>query len=563
MQNKHFFKVVLCILVIMLFGSFLSTSSYAFQSPSLSPQSAKKQVVVSTDPRIELIATLQMMIGAWPMSSLDFDYIREVQDTFYPFYRHPILRQFSYMWYMYGFSQEIPSTCMLHLSQPPELKVVIPFTKEIIDRAGGERILNDFLALLRDFAETTDFMYFYEDHVGFYQEAIKLAEKKLETKNTISMLEDYFGYTNRSYELILVPLFHENGYATNVNLKYFALIGPYDVDEKKDEKLPYWKDSDGLHKQLLKSFSYAFVHPLIRKNHQEVIDTQKLLIPIRKPMMYVDIQTWPQCLTEHIVRTISHRFTFIEYGEKDWEEQRQKDIQDSFVYIDYVEDWLQDYETNRSYYTDFERFYPVLFNNVRTLCEYPFIPTELTVLNASENGVQLSWKNNTIQTSTLSILRKTPMSEYVVIHEMEDSQAFAWTDSSIERGGKYIYAIAVKGEKGQIVSAGITAKIPSNPPLAPTNIETTLDGTTASFSFLYPFKAEGFALFEWNGEDANLIVRKELQDAENQTLTVEDLPPGNHTFYICSYITIQNSEQEDEVLYSTPSTLLKITIPEE
>ncbi|MDD4028295.1 MAG: DUF4932 domain-containing protein [Caldisericia bacterium] len=561
MQNKHFFKVVLCILVIMLFSSFLSTSSYALQSSSLSPQSTKKQVVVSTDPRIELIATLQMMIGAWPMSSLDFDYIREVQDTFYPYYRHPVLQQFAYMWYMYGFSQEIPSTCMLHLSQPPELKVQIPFSKEIIDCAGGERNLNDFLTLLRDFAETTDFMYFYEDHLGFYQDAIQLAEKKLETKNTIFMLEDYFGYTNRSYELILVPLFHEDGYATNVNLKYYALIGPFDVDEKKDEKLPYWKDSDGLHKQLLKSFSYAFVHPLIRSNHQKIIDTQKLLIPIRRPMMYVDIQTWPQCLTEHIVRTISQRFTFIEYGEKDWKEQRQKDIQDSFVYIDYIEKWLQDYETNRSFYADFERFYPVLFNNVRTLCEYPFIPTELTVLNASENGVQLSWKNNAIEPCKVYILRKTKMDEFMVLHEMEDSQAFAWTDSSIERDTQYLYVIAVKGEKGEIRSIGVSTAIPISPPLAPVSISYSLEDSSIVFSFEYPFKAEGFTLFEWTGEESVEITSLDRTEEDLQTISVNDVSTGTHTYYICSYITVLNDEQEEEMVYSPPSSFLPITIP--
>jgi hypothetical protein len=562
MHRTFRLKVITLIVVTVLFSSYSLSHSYAADHSSLFLQSTKKQVVISSDPRIELISVLQMLIGAWPMTTLDFDYIREVQDTFYPHYQHPVVHQFAYMWYMYGFSQEIPSTCMLHLSEPPELKVQIPFTKEIIDRAGGERTLNDFLALLRDFAEKTDFMYFYQDHLAFYQNLVELAEKKLETKNTIPMLEDYFGFSDRSYELILVPLFHENGYSTHVNQKYFALLGPYDVDEQKNEKLPYWKDSEGLHKQLLKSFSYAFVHPFVRENHQLILGTEKLLIPIQRKMMYVDIQTWSQCFTEHVVRTISQRFTLQEYGEKDWEEQRQKNVSDSFVYIDYIEKWLQNYENNRSFFSTFNDFFPVLLNNIQTLCEYPFIPTELTVLNASENGVQLAWINNTVEPSSVSVLRRTKKEEFTVIHDMKDSQMQAWTDSTVERGKQYIYAIAVKGDKGQIISVGITTVIPSNPPLAPTNISTTLEGTTVSFSFSYPFKAEGFALFEWNGEETNLIVTKEYEDAENQTLTAVDLTPGKHTYYICSYITIQNSDQENEILYSTPSSLITITVPE-
>ncbi len=562
MQRKFGFKVITFFVVAILFCSYGLSHSYAAGQNSLLSQSTKKQVVISSDPRIELISVLQMLIGAWPMTTLDFDYMREVQDTFYPHYQHPVVRQFAYMWYMYGFSQEIPSTCMLHLSEPPELKVQIPFTKEIIDRAGGERSLNDFLALLRDFAEKTDFMYFYQDHLSFYESIVELAEKKLETKNTIPMLEDYFGFSDRSYELILVPLFHENGYSTHVSQKYYALLGPYDVDEQKNEKLPYWKDSEGLHKQLLKSFSYAFVHPFVRQNNQLITGTEKLLIPIRRKMMYVDIQTWSQCFTEHIVRTISQRFTLQEYGEKDWEEQRQKDVSDSFVYIDYIEKWLQNYENNRSFFSTFDDFFPVLLNNIQTLCEYPFIPTELTIINASENGVQLAWINNAIEPNSVSVLRRTKKGEYTVIHEMEDPQIQAWTDSSVERGKHYIYAIAVKGDKGEIISVGTTAVIPANPPLAPIHITATVDEATVSFSFMYPFKAEGFALFEWNGKETNLILTKEYENTENQTLIVENLAPGKHTFYICSYITIQNNDQEDEILYSAPSPLINISIQE-
>ena len=160
-MNKKF--VLKCVSILLAFFILLpsyTSTLYAKSNDFLpdSPYSTKKQVVVSSDPRVEMISILQMMIGAWPMTDLDFDYLREVQETFFKHYNHPAVRMFGFMWYNYDFSQEIPSTFMLHLSDPPELKIQTPFTREIIERGGGERNLNDFLELLRDFAKETKFM---------------------------------------------------------------------------------------------------------------------------------------------------------------------------------------------------------------------------------------------------------------------------------------------------------------------------------------------------------------------------------------------------------------------
>ena len=534
-------------------------AAFADSEPWMPMSESNKQVVVSSDPRIELISVLQLMIGAWPMTELDFDYVREVQDEFFPYWRHPVVRQFSYMWYILGFSQEIPSTFMLHLSEPPELKIEIPFSKEIIERGGGERNLNDFLALLRDFAEETDFMYFYEDHLQFYQEAVEIAEKKLETKKTIPMLEEYFGFTDRSYELILVPLFSEKGYATHVNTKYFALLGPYDVDEQDDAKIPYWQTPDELHKQLLKSFSYAFVNPIFYKNRREIEATEKLFYPIQRPMRYIDIRSWNDCIIEHLVRGISQRFTLVEFGEKDWEEQRLEDIEEAFAYNDYIEDWLVNYEAHRTIYPNFDKYYPVVLNNIRTLCEFPFIPTEVATIHISENGVQLHWTNNTVEPATIQILRKDGINNFESITSIEDPSTVAWTDENVEPGTTYWYKIAATNKKGIIYSYRVEVIVPERSPLAPSNVLHEVQENQIAFTFSYPFEAEGFTLFEWNAKEPIEVTSIENTTEETHTISISEVPEGEHIYYICAFITTENNEGEMEKLYSTPSNFIVIT----
>jgi hypothetical protein len=524
----------------------------------------KKQVSITSDPRSELISIMQMMIGAWPMTDLEFDYLYEVQGTFFQHYGHPAIEMFSIMWYNYGFSQEIPSTFMLHLSNPPELKIFTPFTKEITDKAGGERNLNEFLVLLRDFAKQTNFIGFYHQHQMFYQACIEQVEKKLGTKNTIPMLEDYFGFSDRSHGLILVPLFSAIGYGTHVDKNYFALIGPYDVEEKKGDKNPYWAGPDDLHKQLLKSFSYAYVNPLLYDRKTDILTTSKLFKPISTQMRYQKILDWQSCLSEHIVRGVSQSFTLQEYGPEEYIYQRNQDVQSFYVYIDYIREWLQIYENHRNVYGNFEQFYPVIFNCIRQLCECPLIPTMVSIENVSENGVQIAWKDNTTEPGALLIYRKTLKNDYEMIHQADPRAVSVWTDTNVTIGETYWYQVAIQGLGGTIRSYAVRATIPSYPPLAPENVQYEKEGDSLRFFFSYPYKAEGFTLFEWdNGEKKPLqSISYEDFDPEDESLysiTLEEYDStSDHLYFVCSYITVSKSSSKKERLYSSPSNFIQI-----
>jgi hypothetical protein len=566
-KNRLFFIAIFCALCIF-FSGFHMNQTYAVTSTTKKSleysYTTKKQVAITSDPRIELISIMQMMIGAWPMTDLEFDYLYEVQGTFFQHYGHPAIEMFSFMWYNYGFSQEIPSTCMLHLSNPPELKILTPFTKEITDKAGGERNLNDFLVLLRDFAKQTNFIGFYHQHQMFYQACIEQVEKKLGTKNTIPMLEDYFGFSDRSHGLILVPLFSEIGYGAHVDKNYFALIGPYDIEEKKGDKNPYWAGPDDLHKQLLKSFSYAYVNPLLYDRKADIITTAKLFKPISTQMRYQKIVDWQSCLTEHIVRGVSQSFTLQEYGPEEYIYQRNQDIQSFYVYIDYIREWLQMYENHRNVYSNFEQFYPVVFNCIRQLCECPLIPTMVSMENVSENGVQIAWKDNTNEPGALLIYRKTLKNDYEIIHQTDRRDVSVWTDTSVTIGETYWYQVAIQGLGGTIRSYAVRATIPSYPPLAPENVQYEKEEDSLRFFFSYSYKAEGFTLFEWdNGERKPLqSISYEDFDPENENLysiLLEDYDSSSdHLFFVCSYITIAESSSKKERLYSSPSNFITV-----
>ena len=278
-------------------------------------------------------------------------------------------------------------------------------------------------------------------------------------------------------------------------------------------------------------------------------------------MRYQRILNWKNCIIEHLVRSVSQSFTLWEYGKDEWEVQRLNDVHDSFAYIDYTSDWLSVYETNRDFYPNFEVFYPVIFDNLRKLCEFPLIPTYVSIDNQSENGVQLSWKDNTTEPGALLILRKNSNNEYEIIHEQESRDLTVWTDRNVIIGETYWYKIAIRGIGGTIKSNAIKAIIPSYPPLSPENVRFTQDKSTIVFSFEYPYEAEGFTLFEFVDNEKKEIMSIDFTDESTQEITLEEAHEGDHVYYICAYITIQNKELENEKLYSTASNFLSVTIP--
>lgn len=216
MKEKYLFKKIFSLVIIFILSFTFSINSFsrAYCSPN---KKSDKIIRISVDPRIELLTVVQYLVfGSWRMSKFDTNYANEVEEKFGPYWKHPVLNQYWYMWYYYDFVNNVPHDLMLHLSEPPELEVRIPIPKEMIKRAGGEKVLNEFLDFLRDFAKKTKFMDFFEDHKELYDLHIGEVTKQIEKEDYVGLLEGYYGASTNSYALILAILMYEGGYGAHI-----------------------------------------------------------------------------------------------------------------------------------------------------------------------------------------------------------------------------------------------------------------------------------------------------------------------------------------------------------
>lgn len=197
----------------------------------------RRAVNITVDSRIELLAVVQLLSGYDKRYGLitrfDFPYKQDVREHFSSYKNHPAVKLFDRM-SADGFSFDAPPAAMLYLSKPPELTLELPFTKYLNGRAGGAERLKKLVELLRDFARETEFMAFFDTHRGAFQQMMANAQRKMGGINYAQTLQNYYGMSQNSYNILLAPLF-TGGFGPRIERsegKYdiYNILGPMNME---------------------------------------------------------------------------------------------------------------------------------------------------------------------------------------------------------------------------------------------------------------------------------------------------------------------------------------------
>jgi hypothetical protein len=328
---------------------------------------ALHSINVVVDPRIELLAVVQYLSGYGErfVGLITMPYRRDVMEYFAPFKEHPAVKLFAEM-RADNFSFDAPPTAMLHLSKPPDLSLESPFTDYLKTRAGGEERLEEFVKSLRDFARETQFMAFFEAHKGTFLQTVFETHEKLKDIDYIGTLENYYGMKQHSYNIILAPLFGDGAFGPRIE----RIDGAYDIynicgPSGTENGFPNF----GNLAIIWHEFSHSFVNPTTDKFREQVAQYESLYEPISESMKRQAYPDWLICVNEHIVRAVTTRIAYREFGKEAGEEALQYEKSRSFFYVEALCKRLEQYENQRDKYPTFVDFYPELINVFKELSE--------------------------------------------------------------------------------------------------------------------------------------------------------------------------------------------------
>jgi len=336
-------------------------------------QDSSRKINVTVDPRIELLAAVQVISNYNDLTGLitrhNIRYKQDMLDYFSPYKKEPAVAFFNQMARM-GFTYDAPPAAMLYLSDPPKLKVVKPFSEHLISRAWGEENLIKFVEYLRDFAVKSDFMVFFNSHQDIYDQIIAEVESTMAGNDYIATLENYYGVRQNSYNIILVPVFHQGGFGPCV----LCEDGSYDVynicgSVGEEDGHPLFGSAEAFKYLAWHEFSHSFVNPVTDKFEKEVNEYASLFDPIAEKMAEQAYPGWRTCVYEHLVRAANVRFSYLEDGEKAGKRAMQHEKNRGFAYVEVIAERLMEYEDNRDRYPTLESFYPRIIDLFKELDE--------------------------------------------------------------------------------------------------------------------------------------------------------------------------------------------------
>ncbi|MFC1551091.1 DUF4932 domain-containing protein [Candidatus Latescibacterota bacterium] len=355
--------------VFTLFLLILSCITAPLSAEELKPVTIKNgELTISVDPRIELLSVIQSLTdyrgfqGRPVLGKLDFGYKHEIAAVFGKYSGHPAPKKFHEM-SQNGFWYSHPVRAMLHLSNPPALAQDVQFDDFAFMTAGGEENLNVFVEKVRAFARETNFSEFYNGHIELYETMLANYRGKMK-RAYVDDLEEYYGFAQGSYTIILSPLFHPGGFGPTIR-RPNGMIDSYYIGGPRQivDDIPDYGEDKNMQYLFWHEFSHSFVNHLTDLNIADFREPGiKLYVmpnienaPNFEGQEDVMISDW---VSEHIVRGVTSRLAYINLGKKTGDERVAFEIGQGFKYVAEVTACLEKYEQNRDKYPTLREFYP-------------------------------------------------------------------------------------------------------------------------------------------------------------------------------------------------------------
>lgn len=334
----------------------------------LLPAYNQKKLQVSVDPRIELLSVMlavsnydSIMVskGSFHLiSQLDFEYKNELLEAFEFMQDDPAIDVFMDMAYKYGFFYSLPIYACLMASDYPEMHTDNPVSTFVLNRSGGIENLNSFLDALAGFGKRSGFDNFWENHIEYYSRITENV-KKYPLDEMVCQIEDYYRTDKGSYNIILVSMFHGGGYGPVIKDSMgvdhvYSVIGP----KRIEDGLPQFGNFDEFRYTIWHEFSHSFVNPVVDNNFHKLEPHACLYDTLKNKLQMQGIADWKDCFTEHVVRAVTVRLSYIYLGREAGDEAMNREVEMGFTYVPAICEVLRFYESEPGQFVSFADIFP-------------------------------------------------------------------------------------------------------------------------------------------------------------------------------------------------------------
>jgi len=321
----------------------------------------KKPVV---DKRVELLCIVFRLADSWEYSSKMFPkYVESIETHFGKYKNHELIEYIKNDLRKYDISYDAVMSMAIDLTEPPNMKPIVKFSKDIPDSRWGIERATKFLKLLNQFYVDADCETFFSDNMRLYQ----MAEERfgeIYKSLDINWYQKFYGQKPKGEFRIVIGLGNGSfNYGPKIKLPdnqeiIYAIMGTSGVDSAG---IPVYGEQDYF-PTLLHEFNHSFVNHIVAKYENELKQSGEVIFSKREDIMKNQAYgNWLIMYDEAIVRAAvikymkDHRFDKSSINEELIEQEEK-----GFVWMDGLVKELERYDNNREQYLTFESFMPEL-----------------------------------------------------------------------------------------------------------------------------------------------------------------------------------------------------------
>lgn len=337
---------------------------FLFAWLALASSSARAQLSVRVDPRLELVSAVARLadLSEFDMPVSRSPYAERVEQRLSSVREHAAVATLRTLRAQHGVSYDAIPSLAVHLDGLERLTLIAPFEPrpERLDGRWERALTERFLAELRDFAARSEFAAFMESEKDFFAQVEQRLSVTLSRSRALTWFDGFFGAKPGAQYVAIAGLLCGGGnYGVGVRLPGVA--------EQVTPVFGCWKfDAQGL-PVFDDSYLPLYVHELCHTYTNPFVDRHEPKLRAAAERIYASCgaKMKPQgygngrtVLYESLVRACVVRCRSALEGEDAEREQLESEHKRHFVWTADLARLLHEYEAQRDAWPDFEGFMP-------------------------------------------------------------------------------------------------------------------------------------------------------------------------------------------------------------
>jgi hypothetical protein len=267
-----------------------------------------------------------------------------------------------------GFSYDAPLNFILNRGPLPTLEGS-KYSEYLIDRADGEKILEEFRLALKKLSDKSGFLKFFKNHDLMLNQVLDSTIKGFEAVRITNWLHEYFGYKGDEFHLVFAPsMFPGGGYGASGEVDGKKVVYQVIRTDKKNQGIPLFPTKNELAELTFHELGHSFVDPAIDEFNEllEEYDLEDLFDPVEDKMRQMAYPNLNRFLNETHVRAMTI-LAMEDYTGKNYDIDKslEKERERGFYFIDYTFSKMKEYKNNRRSYKTFKEWMSELLMNYR------------------------------------------------------------------------------------------------------------------------------------------------------------------------------------------------------